>query len=254
LTAHICLPISTAVRSPSATWSWLIPLGFSRRSSPPVGFQVCPSCLSSGEPYFRWQSRVALFFRCTEHGCLLINRCPACEAGIHPYAFGLRHACAGIDGKLDRCDQCSFDLRGASPSSGRASGRKTQAVLGLRLASTHSVMGKPKGEYFVVLRHLVDLLAGESAGLEDLRAVVALHSGVPRLDVGPSYDPDLDIPSFEEMAVEAKELILEAALWLIDKWPKRFLKCCQEAGLRSSVLNRGAVSVDWYNKAVTSAY
>jgi hypothetical protein len=45
-----------------------------------------------------------------------------------------------------------------------------------------------------------------------------------------------------------------AALWLIDRWPDRFLRCCKEANTRSPILNRGAVSVRWFNAAVKSAY
>jgi hypothetical protein len=69
-----------------------------------------------------------------------------------------------------------------------------------------------------------------------------------------STEPDLDIPSFEEMIVEQRELILEAAFWLIDQWPNRFLRCCQKAGVRHPALNRGTVSIRWFNKAVTEAY
>jgi hypothetical protein len=84
LSTHICLPLSTAVRSASATWSWLIPLGYSHRSSPPAGFQICPHCLAAGEPYFRWQWRVTLYCRCAKHDCLLVNQCPQCDACITP--------------------------------------------------------------------------------------------------------------------------------------------------------------------------
>lgn len=54
--------------------------------------------------------------------------------------------------------------------------------------------------------------------------------------------------------MEMRELILEAAFWLIDKWPNRFLRCCQSAGVRHPALNRGSVSILWFNKAVTEAY
>lgn len=34
--------------------------------------------------------------------------------------------------------------------------------------------------------------------------------------------------------------------------PKRFLRCWQEADTSCSVLNRKAVSIDWYNKAIAA--
>jgi hypothetical protein len=44
-----------------------------------------------------------------------------------------------------------------------------------------------------------------------------------------------------------------SSLWLIDRWPDRFLWCCKEANTRSPILNRGAVSVRRFNAAVKSA-
>lgn len=64
----------------------------------------------------------------------------------------------------------------------------------------------------------------------------------------------MNILSIEEITVEKRELILEAAFWLMDRWPSRFLKCCRKAGVRHPALNRGKVSIRWFNKAATDAY
>jgi hypothetical protein len=101
---------------------------------------------------------------------------------------------------------------------------------------------------------MIDLLIGDGSGLKDLRSVVASRSGIPRVDAERHYEPDFETASFEEMNAEARELALKAALWLIDKWPDRFLRCCNEAKTRSPILNRGAVSIRWFNAAVKSAY
>jgi hypothetical protein len=257
LIAHVSSLFSDGVQSRSANWSWLIPLGRSGRSTPPLGFQICPHCLSDGESYYRWQWRVALFFRCMKHHCLLVDECPQCGSRIHPYTLsllGLRHACGEADGTLERCDHCSFDFHSASTRSGRASSVEAQSALQLRLSPNNDSSNMPADEYFAVLRHIIDLLDGENTGLDELREVVAKESGIPRVDPGRSYEPDLDIPSFEEMAVEKRELILEAAFWLVDRWPSRFLKCCRKAGVRHPALNRGKVCIRWFNKAVTEAY
>ena len=165
--AHVRPLFSDGVQSRSANWSWLIPLGRSGRSAPPVGFQVCPHCLSDGEPYYRWQWRVVLFFRCMKHRCLLVDLCPQCGSRIHPYTLsllGLRHAWGDADGTLERCDQCSFDFRSASPRCGRASSAKAQSALQLRLLSNDQTPNMPADEYFAVLRHIIDLLDGENTG------------------------------------------------------------------------------------------
>jgi hypothetical protein len=87
-----------------------------------------------------------------------------------------------VDGKLERCDRCSFDLRNASTNSSRASSTHTQKALQLRLALSNGTSSEPTEEYFAVLRHIIDLLAGENTGLEDLRVVIARHSGMASLE------------------------------------------------------------------------
>jgi hypothetical protein len=168
--------------------------------------------------------------------------------------LGLRRACTGNDGRLERCDQCSFDLRDAVPKGHPIDSRKLQEILDIQLRSPKSIAERPKGEYFAVLRHLIDLLIGDGTGLKDLRSVVASRSRIPRVDAERHYEPDFETASFEEMNADARELALKAALWLIDRWPDRFLRCCKEANTRSPILNRGAVSVRWFNAAVKLAY
>jgi hypothetical protein len=75
-------------------------------------------------------------------------------------------ACNGNDGRLERCDQCSFDLREAVLKGHPTNSRKLQEILDIQLRCLNRIAGKPKGEYFAVLRHLID-----GAGLKDLRSV-----------------------------------------------------------------------------------
>ena len=88
----------------------------------------------------------------------------------------------------------------------------------------------PADQYFAVLRHVVDLLNGENTSLKELREAVAKESGIPRVDPGRSHEPSLDVLSIEEMTVEKRELILEAAFWLMDRWPSRFPEMQPESG------------------------
>jgi hypothetical protein len=74
------------------------------------------------------------------------------------------------------------------------------------------------------------------------------------VDAERHYEPDFETVSFGEINADAREPALKAALWLIDRWPDRFLRCCKEANTRSPILNRGAVSVRWFNAAVKLAY
>lgn len=120
-----------------------------------------------------------------------MDECPQCGSRVHAYTLsllGLRHGWGEADGTLERCDQCSFDFRSASPRSGRPSSVKAQSALQLRLSTNNDSSNKPADQYFAVLRHVVDLLNGENTGLEELREAVAKESRIPRVDPGRSNE------------------------------------------------------------------
>ncbi|MEE4640110.1 MAG: TniQ family protein [Wenzhouxiangella sp.] len=65
-------PMPRADRTEAATAFWL---------------QYCPACLAEDEhPYFHRAWTLATRVTCFRHGCPLRDRCPACRAGIAPFA------------------------------------------------------------------------------------------------------------------------------------------------------------------------
>jgi hypothetical protein len=250
------LPVSE-VQIESPSWAWLIPLGHSRRSGRMAGYQFCPVCLATDPPYFRWQWSVALCCCCIVHRTLLTDRCPGCASAIHSNPHGLLGALRTLGDdqpfSLERCTNCRFDFRRAQVQLAPESLIQSQ--------SSYENLMRTKGqgteviEFFAVLRQIVSLLFGENRGLEELRQVVARRSGAPRIDMPNPYEPDAEILSFEEADVHARAAVLNAAGWLIQDWPTRFVTCCRDAEVRHPALNRkGVVSVRWFLEATVSAY
>jgi hypothetical protein len=240
----------------SAAWPWQIPIGRSRHLGRTCGFQVCPRCLAEGEPYFPWQSQVALFCCCEVHGSLLIDRCPRCLSSIHAAPHGLlairRARTANALIEVERCTKCQFDLRLATPSRAPEKLVLQQVAHNERLRAAEQ--GGDSSEYFTILRHMITLLYGENRGLEGLRKVVARHSGTERVDLPIPYKPDEGAVPFEESDVGTRYKVLSAASWLIDEWPGRFLECCWEAGVEHPALNRNLISVPRFLQVAWAAY
>jgi hypothetical protein len=85
-----------------------------------------------------------------------------------------------------------------------------QEVLIQKLESEEKGTGATVADHFAVLRHIVNLIAGENLGLERFWQVVADRSGLPRVDVPLPYEPDEEILHFEELTVRSRALALEA--------------------------------------------
>ena len=256
LTNRVRLLHTDKVQIETVAWPWLIPIGRSRRFGRTSGYQVCPICLASDQPYIRWQWALALFACCQTHRTLLADSCPRCGSSIHGSPQGLlgaRRTLAGtVQIQLERCIACGFDFRKLIPTPA------PQPLLGYEAADQEQIaearQGSETSDHYAVLRHLITLLFGENRGLENLRRVVARRSGVARVDVPVPYEPDPDIVPFEEATSSSRARVSLAAHWLFREWPSRFIKCCREAQVEYPALNRNAVRIRWYCEAATVAY
>ena len=235
---------------------WMIPIGRSRRFGRTSGFQVCPTCLASEPPFFKWQWSSALFCCCQLHGTLLIDSCPGCSASLYASPQGLlgarRTSIGAIEIRLERCTMCGFDLRRACPP------KAPEALLGYEAAYESELATAEKGSEspnrFSILRHLITLLFAENRGLETLRRIVCSRSGVTRVDIPIPYEPDQDIVPFEEADAATRATVSLAAGWLFQDWPNRFIECCHQADVQYPALNRNAISVRSFFDVTTAAY
>jgi hypothetical protein len=156
--------------------------------------------------------------------------------------------------RMERCPRCQFDLRHALAVVAADSLVQRQEALIRKLESEEKGTDVTVADHFAVLRHIVSLIVGQNLGLESFRRVIADRSGLSRVDVPLPYEPDAEILHFEELTVRSRALALEAAIWLIEEWPTRFVDCARTAKVTYPALNRNAISVRWFNPVVMAGY
>ena len=156
--------------------------------------------------------------------------------------------------RMERCRNCQFDLRHSLAVVAHDSLIQRQEALIQKLESAEKGTDARVADHFAALRHIVSLIVGQNLGLERFRQVVADRTGLSRVDVPLPYEPDEDILHFEELAVRSRALALEAAIWLLEEWPARFVDCARTAEVTYPALNRNAISVRWFNSAVMAGY
>ncbi|MEY9643995.1 Zn ribbon nucleic-acid-binding protein [Bradyrhizobium elkanii] len=114
--------ISAMAMSDGALVPLWLPLRETARRSRSTWIQYCPLCLADDRaPYFRRSWRLASRISCFTHSCGLRDRCPACRAGIAPFAqteLVPQYVCV----------RCGFDLRGAAKISVEAVARRLETV------------------------------------------------------------------------------------------------------------------------------
>lgn len=258
LTHRMTVLHNDRLRIDTPEWPWLIPIGRSHRSGPHTGFQFCPMCLKSGEPHFKWHWRIAFVCCCPTHRILLQDKCPKCGNSIHATSQGLwgLRAEPRMDYliRMERCRHCQFDLRHTPTKPASELLVSRQKALVEKVEAAGKGTNGSAADWFAVLRHILTLIVGPNLGLEQLRRVVANCSLVSRVDVPLPYEPDAEILPFEELAVESRVLALQAATWLAEKWPTRFVDCARTAKVEYPALNRNAISVPWFNEAAMAGY
>lgn len=80
----------------------ILPVGVYHRVRRRFGQQYCPACLAVQPPYLRRLWRLEIMVACPEHGVLLRDACPDCDAPFIPHR---RHAMTSR-----RCHRCGASL------------------------------------------------------------------------------------------------------------------------------------------------
>lgn len=80
---------------------WILVIGITHRLRRRMGLQFCGTCLAD-TPYLRRHWRLAFVTTCMQHGHLLNDRCPVCQAPHVPHR---------LDSTLTTCHACYADLR-----------------------------------------------------------------------------------------------------------------------------------------------
>lgn len=237
---------------------WVLPAGVNRYLRRRCGLQYCPLCLEKGPAYFRRLWRLAFVTLCPEHGTLLRDRCPNCDAPVAPFRVDMgRHTKRDrpSDLPVSACFRCGWDL-GAHDSSclsvADADVRAFQRVL-LRVLESGKVTLPDFGE--VACKALFDGLRPLIVGLTGARHTERFGSYVAEQVGVDDISFDLEVPNnFEYQPLVNRYHLIRRAAWLLKDWPDRFIDVYARVGLAPSNLlkNRGGDSV-WLKDAVAKA-
>jgi len=205
---------------------WLPAIG-NRQRIQSFGQQACPVCLAEDEtPYLRSIWRVSCLPTCTEHECLLIDRCPNCASVIYPGNL------TGSGKPISACWNCTFDLRKTPPTPNDLKDRNSlEPQILAALAGGWIVMGHfgrihPLLFFLVMWRIFRILTAG-------------MHAYPLRDYVCNTYSLNLQgraIPALREvdkLNPRSRFALLQMASTLIEEWPTRFVTACEALGIRS---------------------
>lgn len=195
-------------------------------SRPTFSQQYCPLCLAEDEvPIFRRAWRLKFVVACERHNVFLADRCPKCGKSIRPLKT------VRIRNRL-LCPDCEAVITAwhAQPASGLDHQRRLLEVVE-RGFTDHPGIGRMTAvDWFNLLGASYRLIAG-GMWASKLRRGIALTE--PRLA------PVLDIASrlnINTLSASERHPLLQAALWLVDEWPRRFFGTCQMAGVTQITL------------------
>lgn len=201
-------------RLPSGACAGVLPLGVFHRTRKRHGLMFCSRCLATDEmPYFRRIWRVSFLTSCVEHGLLLRDRCPSCQAFIAPHRtdiFWIQQTNSRST-LYARCWSCSKLL---------SAGEQMEADPYTVLIS--SFVGAALAERFVSLN-------GEGiyapAFFSGIRALASVCNAAKRKRAG-----------FDSFPIDTRcQLLQTVGFWLSD-WPAQFLESAEARGLTYSEL------------------
>ena len=245
--------------APDSHNRWVLHAGVYHRSRRRYGLQYCPLCLAEHPPYFRRRWRLAFVTVCLEHGTLLRDRCPDCNAPIAPHKVDMGVHTLKTEPSatpVTACYQCGGDLsKGVSSSLEviHKSVGRFQAML-LEALEAGSKMLPDHGEvssvdYFDGVRQLVSVLAGTRHTIP-FSAYVAERVGLQDPYFGLGDTPN----DLEYQPLTNRHHLLGMAAWLLEDWPHRFTRAYGQTEMAPSYLLGDMDEVPtWLEQAVTTA-
>ncbi|NTW88539.1 MAG: TniQ family protein [Desulfobulbaceae bacterium] len=204
-------------------WPWILSTG-ARNRSRQGGLQYCPFCLSEdATPYYRLHWRLAWHVVCARHGCLLLDRCPVCEAPLEP------HKIMAEMRSVDLCATCRCRLTDVNSSERNDVGflRYLQEITdhaliagkGMVLGETVSVQ-----TWFDVLRFWRDLVRQSFHGRTESMAKLA--------ELMPSMVCEsADCGVFETMRTAQRASLLKGIAWLMRLGSDELVTVLRQAGV-----------------------
>ena len=196
----------------------------------------CPKCFAKGSVYFKREWRMAIAFVCLDCGCYLMDQCPHCTKGVSYVDKPLGYLETNASEYLRTCHNC-FNALGSCNAI-----EAPEQVLEVQ-QQFHTIMEEGLNHkfiytisYFDVLHRIASLLvtgryrlvAYNRDRLIPFIDHIYTHHGLFSLNKPSDRGPVQLLP------VHDRALILMMAHWLLDKWPRRFLRLCKLYHLTST--------------------
>lgn len=189
--------------------------------------QVCPRCLTNGEPYLRRAWRYSFVLACPTCRTPLLDACPHCREPVVPHR--------SFRWSLDACHACGFSLGQRDPRSKPfppAVHDLQTRLLALLASGTGTTVGPwGRDDAFAGVRSLITVARHPNV-LPALRAALGLD------------EAPLATGRFERMRAADRVVILETVAHWIADWPQKFFVAAGSAGLTQRTFRKVAQPED----------
>lgn len=226
------------------------PIGFNRFIQPVAnygrlktahGLRYCPKCLAEDPaPYFRRKWRLAFSTACTKHGCLLLDRCPSCDATVNLYR-------CYYDDAFEFCCKCGLDFKRvpAEPVGQNSSG--VAAISRMYEVLSYGVFRYDGGYMYSFLFFDIVYQVGKIV-LRNDRAFKLLR---------PDKKKGAPVGKLRFLAAYPLRLqhnLFSTVIDLLQDFPQRLIEAFSSAGIRKCDLTRDMLTVPYSYSVVTDRF
>lgn len=227
---------------------WIMPLGIFHRTWRRHGLMYCPGCLENDkkEPYYRKHWRISFNLVCLNCECRLLDACPQCDA---PVTFFRTELGVKFNDNIDiisKCYLCKFPLSDGPrfiPDKRLAEIQKKLIMITAEGWKTDVIYPL---QFFEVLNFLLKVFTSNRT--INLKAQMYI-AGKLRIQI---YTAHRSVsPEYGALPIFDRANGLKMAFWVLDDWPRRFIKTFRKLCFHSSDLTRDFKNMPfWYFSVV----
>lgn len=233
----------------NAPGRWLLPLAKRGYQATRLGSLYCPLCLAESRPHLRLVWRLSFVTACPQHGCEMLDGCPACG---HPFAPHLNDLGPGKEWFFESdlpfrwCPQCEQPLTATPPQAPpevlELQGRMLRALEGEQMP--WDGLGEvPSLEGFTVLHKLLTVVAGPN-----------VRAALDFLPDAAHYPPQHN-RSFKDFRLSDRRALMGRLAYLVSDWPERLEAVAPRAKLSRRPLVRNMATIpSWYDTVAERLY
>lgn len=229
----------------SGALQWIQTLQVYHRKRQGFGLQYCPTCLrEDAEPYYRRIWRVSFNTVCPQHRCMLLDRCPECDAGLAFHRTDI-----GQDQSHDSprlmlaCHRCGVALSNSAPRVLHGYDATTLHAH-IQLCEALQSGGNLDLGTLEVIHHFSGLMQSSTDRLQ-LQAFAAQRLGAS------SYPRSPARTSIESRPLDERHHFMQLTAWLMEDLEARLGHARDAKALQYLHLQRDfADAPEWYRQIV----